>query len=1507
MTDSRYPIALDDDITISRIDDNITELGGEVINSLRSAIFNIEEVLGLNPHGTSTDVVERLNTSLNPDGTIKASALSSIALVTLPIVNSMIAGNAGIEELKLDLDYSTAWLKAQHDSNYVLIINLLNSLTIDIGHLASHISHPSTYGRHISSDIDGYAGALYDGYNVQGMVYDLNDRIIKHLNMLIDAHNALAISFDSTGLPIEADNVQDAIAETSLLIEGATLKHQGSLHSNGILKSQNVSYNGTNHSYTVVASNLLENITSGSKSVKFLSLPTGFSNISRGDRIDIILGSDKHTRYVDRIDIPNFIVYFLVPIPFFGSGGSAVVYKKRDEYLAPSSLNVAIRKRDVSSYYGGSIIQLIHPSAPFALSNKIDTRNITSGDANIKLGWGVSPYTTTDINLYTIMTSFSAAQSAWSVDNLAIKLNEYFSTSGKYPFVAFTYNNELGIALDDPDGYLAIQTPSTNSAWSSIGFSEGDVSYSLERKFYIDGYDFVGIRKIIDTTGEVVASNLNQIRNINQDVIASGLEASGIIRVSNTGSDNGTYVFNQVNDVDKILISEHSFAVGDNIHIKSYADTFNVPSAPQNKTLYDLFLDGYNKAEAVFSGAERLEYYREQVVSTQDMSIFFDIVDISRDFPESAKRILYTISSGNYILQLGTRGSGTSIGVGGQNVILPAPTASIIGYKFKIYDADGFNYVELEVISDYSTLLTNNALEIDIYPRVSEDLYLQIGKIVHDKANFKYFEDRRLFGNIGRYEVRNDFTRDYISYPTSLLRGCGVIRDCSVSYSPLGTTLTFNGGTAITNGYVYNLSSRSFKIPADGANTYNLYVGPTGIVLMDKNDEHISGKITSPKTKEIIKSIDKVILYTITTNSSSQISSSKDLRRFVNNTDSKDDIIVESINNGELMTYGNFSSLKNAIDYVNTLGTDYFQRIIKITGTVPVSETLTLPNSTALEGDGAAILSFSGTGSIILGSNNTVRDLNFSKVGISSLGFLSGSMVSNLTLTDCNFQFDTMDSYNVGLNITDLSGIIHNCNFANAGKSIRADNISDTKITNCLFSYDSQDSGNIGIVCDYYLIRSIIKNCLFNNAGTSVWVKDLAVNNNIKDNICLEMYNNGFRLAKSSDNDISGNEIYTTVVSGGASVSAGTAFIRLGEGNDVNTNTSLRKNIFEYYGTQNLTSGVSMIDISSSGTLNDTILIEDNILKNIIADKGFSIGINCSPTSTYAVNLIIDKNILQNFSDASNSSGIKLSKCNNKIISNNIISNCYNSINIVDGTACNIIGNNIYGDKTTIWLEDVNGLSIVSNYFGSSGLSSLVFLLTSENGTINGNTFKFTASSSNSLLANYSDNITICGNNFIATTLTLLAPVVNSGTDNFYISNSFNITTPASTNMISISGGNNSVDLLNKGQTYKLHIPLIIGHSTDVEWQKTFSGGYTFGKTVLFITGYTTKICAVEFTNLYIPINSLFVKISIYYKSGNHLEPTHYKLYGVKILGMVAYHHHLLILLIVRLMGLTEL
>ena len=137
---SSYPYALDDDTTIVRVDDNITEIGGTAINQLREAVFAIEKALGANIAGSLTSLADRFNVAHDANGHIKASELISIGLATLPITNSQVASNAGIQESKLSLDYSTSDLHTGLLANEALITSLTDFANEIFADLILHIT-----------------------------------------------------------------------------------------------------------------------------------------------------------------------------------------------------------------------------------------------------------------------------------------------------------------------------------------------------------------------------------------------------------------------------------------------------------------------------------------------------------------------------------------------------------------------------------------------------------------------------------------------------------------------------------------------------------------------------------------------------------------------------------------------------------------------------------------------------------------------------------------------------------------------------------------------------------------------------------------------------------------------------------------------------------------------------------------------------------------------------------------------------------------------------------------------------------------------------------------------------------------------------------------------------------------------------------------------------------------------------------------------------------------------
>lgn len=246
-----YPSAVDDDTSLVRIDDNISELGDTAINQLREAVFAIEQYLGLNPQGALSSLSNRMNISINADGTIKSSALSSVGLVTLPITNVQVASNAGIDESKLNLTYTTPSLYSSIGALTIVVNNVVLESSKNWTDIRLHIlGAPFLFGsttpaRHESSAIDLGAvlvdknGANYSATTVWLGLYQINQTLNTHQNAVYSAHPATAITVDASGfteLSTEITNVQEALTYIDDIETKSAGFDRATLSSNGIVR-----------------------------------------------------------------------------------------------------------------------------------------------------------------------------------------------------------------------------------------------------------------------------------------------------------------------------------------------------------------------------------------------------------------------------------------------------------------------------------------------------------------------------------------------------------------------------------------------------------------------------------------------------------------------------------------------------------------------------------------------------------------------------------------------------------------------------------------------------------------------------------------------------------------------------------------------------------------------------------------------------------------------------------------------------------------------------------------------------------------------------------------------------------------------------------------------------------------------------------------------------------------------------------------------------------------------
>ena len=230
MGNSNYPGQLDSDLELPRVDDNITEIGGDAINSLRDAVFSIEEALGTNIQGNVQDLVTRVNQVIDDDGQIIVDALDGIGLVSLPITNAHVGSNAGIQESKLDLDYSSTTLH----NNIVSVSTDIDTVRDTLNSLSSQIlNHFSgTQNRHDGYDVDLLDTVRGESY-VESAIHTVNNYLAYHESSPTGSHTATSVSVVDEFANISATNVQSALVALDDIGSSDSHLHQEYMHDNG--------------------------------------------------------------------------------------------------------------------------------------------------------------------------------------------------------------------------------------------------------------------------------------------------------------------------------------------------------------------------------------------------------------------------------------------------------------------------------------------------------------------------------------------------------------------------------------------------------------------------------------------------------------------------------------------------------------------------------------------------------------------------------------------------------------------------------------------------------------------------------------------------------------------------------------------------------------------------------------------------------------------------------------------------------------------------------------------------------------------------------------------------------------------------------------------------------------------------------------------------------------------------------------------------------------------------
>ena len=490
---TNYPNSIDNDLTISRIEDNITEIGGDAINALRDAIITVEYILGVNPQGSVSDLVTRLAVSLNDDGTLKTSAL------TVPtITNSMVAAGAGIVESKLSLDVPTATLNANILASDLTISTITSVLNSAIAEFSKHLYGLSNaidgyYNRHVASHVDinnglskGYSiytgidprdpsyynsglynvgGSIRTSTNLMNVLIDINNDLISHLASITYSHTADFITLNTSNfikIPVINNTVQKAIEYLDTLEVSVFEENRGITNSSIVTSASSDAYNTYYGPFNCSTSISSYNYSKVVFVPGQTSLDWTFRDITVGDNVIINYGGFTSTFEINSINYTPSTTYEVVingKHPVAASGLMAILEKSHydeNKYgvlaVAPSNHNYNSGS-DIANVPGTAIV--ISPNCPQITGFDIALDELDSTHYMLYIGYyptGNPADANANLKIQTIDVTGNQGitPGKYTLHNIINTTNKAFRSGGyNYRFAAFEYKGQFGLALCD--------------------------------------------------------------------------------------------------------------------------------------------------------------------------------------------------------------------------------------------------------------------------------------------------------------------------------------------------------------------------------------------------------------------------------------------------------------------------------------------------------------------------------------------------------------------------------------------------------------------------------------------------------------------------------------------------------------------------------------------------------------------------------------------------------------------------------------------------------------------------------------------------------------------------------------------------------------------------------------------------------------------------------------------------------------------------------------------------
>lgn len=946
MGKSNYPEKLDTSAEIPPVRDNVLEVGSDVINSLRSAIFNIERVLGINPQGAvGYTVAERISRALDGNGNIKKDALTSANVLSGPIIDSDVSKVAAIAESKLKLNFPTTLLQSEIstiNSEMALLIEQTEALSVTISaHVnASAINrHPSTaisVSAHTVTSTDVALSDLSSG-TVQSTFEDIIDSHLGYsgadISLTNNSHVSEQVFFDNSDVSdiIPSENVQGAMEDLAGIALSSQISHRNLQHSNGILRVGNVDSATTSGVGNVLSSDVTISFS------KTIGLSSGISTVTVGGTIaigDFKLEKSDILTITDTSDADLIFSGSYEIESFTNVGGNVTVINVYGIFISDStsltlgrvSKNIQVGTnhvgllssvREEATLTSAKSVQICNPNSVKVISSGIRPMEITLTNRFINVT--ADSGTTTSIDLFNGDVSYQ------SIDSIVSRVNEQCAESSlnifSYRVDYETGRSELAIAHNIPDSAGDLHTISigrdSDSGIDAGGFADIEdlvISSEFGSDYYINGVSYNGLSSKLDSTSLSFSATAIVVGSSSSgvDFLDLGIKSQDILIISDsaTASDDGSYIIENVTST-QITLGAGQLPSGftgvsqDETRFRVWSNTasfesilFSEVSSSFGSVLADVFLSSKRSAEI----DKRFEYSAE-LLGTESLIVLVDF-----EGEVSDEEFVLEISPGTNVVSM-SLDSGKSLEVRGDNSY--------------VWVESGTRNVRLKLmvlsVSSLNTLMSSTASDVVMsffgFKGVNEDSNLLISRVAFNNFSGRISggeETARTFpilqrGNVGLNEFSSKAINRLIERPIDELRSSGVVRNLEITGAVLTSdlfTFNVNSGTCYVNGRRIEISEQTTfisHIDATAIDKIFIVVNEDGVIKVDG---------ATPDCKSPFEPGRYCTLSSIEYDGTNLLNI--DLRLFIDSLDFK---LLNSITVSPQQSMGHFSEFGKAVKY----------------------------------------------------------------------------------------------------------------------------------------------------------------------------------------------------------------------------------------------------------------------------------------------------------------------------------------------------------------------------------------------------------------------------------------------------------------------------------------------------------------------------------------------------------------------------------------------------------------